>query len=49
MEIFLFIILFVWLAAVVIKADKLISNIHKRLDEIEKNLVLIIGINNKYL
>lgn len=34
-EIFLFILLAIWIGAVVMKADKLISDIHKRLNEIE--------------
>lgn len=38
MTIILLIGLAIWIGATVMKSDKLISNIHKRLDEIEKRL-----------
>ena len=37
-EIVLFVILFLWLGAVVARADKLIKDIHNRLDDIEEKL-----------
>ncbi len=38
LEIVLFIGLAVWIGTVVMKSDKLIRDIHRRLDEIEKHL-----------
>lgn len=38
LEIILFIAIFIWLGAVIMRADNLISDIQKRLDEIEKHL-----------
>lgn len=36
LEIILFAVLFIWVSAIVMKADKLITNIHKRLEELER-------------
>lgn len=38
LELITFIVLAVWIGATVIRADRLISDIHKRLEEIEESL-----------